>query len=108
MTDMGMEVELTPATRDGGKDILAYLPTEFGKLLCLVEAKRHKKTRPVGVSLVRSLYGTLDDHHATMGMLVTTSRFSPDARSFQERHKYKLSLKDFPDVVSWLMKYKER
>lgn len=106
LTNMGMEVELTQATRDGGKDILAYMDTEIGKLLCLVEAKQHNKNRPVGVSLVRTLFGTLVDHQATSGMLVTTSRFSKDANTFQERHKYQLSLKDYNDVVSWLLKYK--
>ncbi len=106
LTDMGMEVELTPATRDGGKDILAYMKTDIGKFLCLVEAKQHNKSRPVGVSLVRSLYGTLVDHQATSGMLVTTSRFAKPAQDFQQRHKYQLSLKDYSDVVSWLLKYK--
>ena len=69
LSDMGMEVELTPQTRDGGKDILAYMKTELGKFLCLVEAKRYAGTRAVDVSLVRSLFGTLVDHKATSGML---------------------------------------
>jgi len=107
LSDMGMEVELTPQTRDGGKDILAYMKTELGKFLCLVEAKRYKGTRPVDVSLVRSLFGTLVDHKATSGMLVTTSRFSKEAKAFQENHKYQISLKDYGDVVSWLPKYKK-
>ncbi len=107
LTDMGMEVELTPATRDGGKDILAYMKTEIGKFLCLVEAKQHNRQRPVGVGLVRSLFGTLVDHKATSGMLVTTSRFAKPAQEFQERHKYQLSLKDYGDVVSWILQYKE-
>lgn len=106
LADMGMEVELTPATRDGGKDILAYMKTDIGKFLCLVEAKRHNKSRPVGVSLVRSLYGTLIDHQATSGMLVTTSYFAKPAQDFQQRHRYQLSLKDYGDVVSWLLRYK--
>jgi len=106
LSDMGMEVELTPQTRDGGKDILAYMKTELGKFLCLVEAKRYTGTRAVDVSLVRSLFGTLVDHKATSGMLVTTSRFSKEAKAFQENHKYQLSLKDYGDVVSWLLKYK--
>jgi restriction endonuclease Mrr len=108
LADMGMEVELTPATRDGGKDILAYMNTNIGKLLCLVEAKQHNKSKPVGVSLVRTLYGTLMDHQATSGMLVTTSRFAQPAKDFQERHKYQLSLRDYNDVVAWLLKYKSK
>jgi hypothetical protein len=106
LAGMGMEVELTPATRDGGKDILAYMKTDIGKFLCLVETKQHNKLRPVGVSLVRSLYGTLVDHQANSGMLVTTSRFAEPAQAFQQRHKYQLLLKDYNDVVSWLLKHK--
>jgi HJR/Mrr/RecB family endonuclease len=107
LAGMGMEVELTPATRDGGKDILAYMKTEIGKFLTLVETKQHNKSRPVGVELVRSLFGTLIDHEATSGMLVTTSRFAKPAQQFQERHRYQLSLKDYGDVVTWILKHKE-
>lgn len=108
LIDMGMTVELTPATRDGGKDILAYMDTPVGKLLTLVEAKQYNQNRPVGVSLVRNLFGTVMDHQATNGMLVTTSRFAKPAQEFQERHKYELSLKDYNDVVSWILKHKAR
>jgi restriction system protein len=106
LTGMGFDVELTPETRDGGKDILAYMETPIGKVLTLVEAKQYNKNRPVGVSLVRSLFGTLVDHQATSGLLVTTSRFAKPAKQFQERHKYQLELKEYGDVVSWLMKHK--
>jgi hypothetical protein len=106
LTGMGMDVELTPATRDGGKDILAYMNTELGRFLTLVEAKQHNKARPVGVGLVRSLYGTLVDHQANSAMLVTTSRFAKPAKQFQERHRYQLSLKGYQDVVSWILKHK--
>src|SRR5437016_3760895 len=108
LVGMGMDVELTPATRDGGKDILAYMNTEMGRFLTLVEAKQHNKSRPVGVSLVRNLYGTLIDHQATTGMLVTTSRFAKPAKQFQERHKYQLTLKEYEDVVNWLLQYRRK
>ncbi len=51
LKDMGYDVELTPATRDGGKDILAFVQTPAAKLLCLVEAKRYRMDRTVGVEL---------------------------------------------------------
>ncbi len=108
LANMGMEVELTPETHDGGKDILAYMNTELGRFLTLVEAKQHNKSRPVGVSLVRSLFGTLVDHQATSGMLVTTSRFAKPAKQFQERHKYQLNLKEYEDVVTWLLQYRRK
>lgn len=106
LTNMGWEVELTGATRDGGKDILAYLSTDLGRLLCLVEAKRYRRDRQVGVELVRSLYGTLYDHQANSAMLVTTSSFSADAREFQKKHQYHLALRDYADIIGWLHQYK--
>jgi restriction system protein len=102
----GWEVKLTQATRDGGRDILAHVNTGTLKMLCLIEAKKHRKDRPVGVQLVRNLYGTFCDEQANSAMLVTTSYFSPEAKKLQERHKYQLSLKDYADVVDWILKYK--
>jgi restriction system protein len=105
---MGFEVEITKATRDGGKDILAYMRTGIGKFLCLVEAKKYRRDRKVGVELVRTLYGTLCDYQANSAMLVTTSSFSGDARAFQRKHEYQLSLQEYGDVVQWIQAYKQR
>jgi HJR/Mrr/RecB family endonuclease len=107
LADLGYDVELTPATRDGGKDILAYMTTPHGKLLCLVEAKKHRRDRPVGVELVRQLYGTLTDADANSAMLVTTSSFSKEAKAFQKRHQYKLALRDYTNIIKWIEDYKK-
>jgi restriction system protein len=103
--DMGFEVELTKATRDGGKDILASLKTEVGQILCLIEAKRYREDRKIGVSLVRTLYGTLCDYKATSAMMVTTSSYSKDAHALQHKHEYRLSLKEYGHVVDWIQRY---
>ncbi|WP_295715795.1 restriction endonuclease [Mucilaginibacter sp.] len=105
LADMGWEVELTKQTRDGGTDILAYLNTDIGRLLCLVEAKHYRPDRKIGVDLVRTLYGTLCDAQANSAMLVTSSTFTADAREFQQKHKYQLTLRDYADVVTWILKY---
>lgn len=105
LKDMGWEVELTKQTRDGGSDILAYLNTDIGRLLCLVEAKHYREDRKVGVDLVRTLYGTLFDAQANSAMLVTSSSFTADAKEFQQKHKYQLTLRDYSDIVNWIMKY---
>ena len=102
---MGWEVTLTKATRDGGKDILAYKDTGLNKILCLVEAKKYGRANPVAIGLVRQLHSTLTHEKANMGMMVTTSRFSPDSHKFQKSYKYQLSLKEYADVVSWLLRF---
>jgi restriction system protein len=103
--DIGYEVTLTQATRDGGKDILASMRTELGEFLCLVEAKHYREDRKIGVSLVRTLYGTLCDYQASSAMLVTTSSYSKDAQALQKKHKYELSLRNYTDVVGWIQRY---
>jgi restriction system protein len=105
---MGWEVELTPQTRDGGKDLLAYMDTDVGRLLCLVEAKKYRRDRKVGIGLVRELYGTLCDHQATSAMLVTTSSFTDDARAFQKRHQYHLALRDYGDIAGWIRRHAQK
>lgn len=104
---MGWEVHLTQQTRDGGRDILAYLNTDVARLLFLVEAKRYNPKRPVGVELVRNLYGTLCHEQANSAMLVTSSYFSPDAKEFQKQHVYQISLKDYQDIVKWIGNFKK-
>jgi len=96
---VGHEVTLPQATRDGGKDILATMKTDIGEILCLVDAKKYREDRKIGVGMVRTLYGTLNDYEASSAMLVTRSSYSKDARAMQEKHKYQLSLKDYTDVA---------
>ncbi len=79
----GMDVELTPASKDGGRDVLAYANTSIGRHLFYVECKRYSPGNPVGVKLVRELYGVLEAHKATAGMIVTTSNFTKGAVDFQ-------------------------
>ena len=105
LSDLGYMVELTPTSRDGGKDILAYLPTPHGRVLCLVEVKRYRQDRPVGVALIRQLYETLIDADASSAMLVTTSSFTAGAVEFQQKHEYKLALRDYGNVVQWIQDY---
>jgi len=105
LSDMGWEVELTKQTRDGGADILAYLNTDIGRLLCLVEAKHYSQDRKIGVDLVRTLYGTLFDAQANSAMMVTSSTFTKDAKEFQQKHQYQLTLRDYADIVTWILKY---
>ena len=98
----GFDIKLTPETRDGGRDILAFNKSSIGKHLYLVECKKYSPQIPVGVSLVRALYGCVEQERATAGMIVTTSYFSKDALDFREPLKYRLNLKDYEELVRWL------
>jgi hypothetical protein len=98
----GMSVRLTPKVKDGGYDILALNVDSLGKRLYLVECKRYEMGKPVGVGLVRALYGVVTKEAATSGLLVTTSRFTKSALAYATDIEYRLSLKDFGDLRKWL------
>lgn len=104
----GRTVRLTPPSGDGGRDLLVFDESELGTHLYLVECKRYAVDKPVGVGLVRHLYGVVEGEQATAGMLVTTSRFTGPARAWpDERHlTHRLSLRDYDDLKAWIRQYR--
>lgn len=105
LEDQGYEVELTPATRDGGVDILAIRRADLVENLYLVECKRYAEKNPVGIGYVQRLFGVKHAMGATAGVLVTSSYFSLPAKAFQSKHRYDISLKDYADLQDWLSAY---
>ncbi len=107
---VGFNVELTAPTRDGGCDIIAFSVNELGiQSKYIVECKRYRPDCPVGVRLVRSLYGIKDLKQAQHAILATTSYFTRDAIAFAENPSVLgLHLKDVNDISEWLKQcYKE-
>ena len=98
----GFDVELTPASNDGGVDLYAVRYEPYGKVLTVVECKRNAAHRPVGVEIVRSLHGAVDDKGASVGVLATTSSFTAGAQEFQQRHAFRLALQDWFDLQDML------
>lgn len=98
----GYNIELTPATRDGGKDIYVARKDDLGSFLYLVECKRYNPNHKVGVNVIRDLYGVLSKERATCGIAVTTSYFSKPAKEFQQEFQFRMSLKDFDSIKQWL------
>ncbi len=100
----GMDVHLTQASRDGGRDILAFTETAVGRHLYLVECKRYAAKRPVDVGWIRALYGVVEQERATAGLIVTTSYFTPDAVKFSNTVKHRISLRDQEELIEWIRK----
>ncbi len=98
----GYDVELTPATRDGGKDIYVAHKNDLGSFLYLVECKNYNPTRKVEVDVVRNLYGVVSAENATCGIIATTSYFTKQAQDFQQSVKFRMSLNDFNSIKQWL------
>lgn len=103
--DFGYEIILTPRSKDGGLDIRGIRKDAVGTLLYLIECKRYAPTRPVGIEIVRRLYGVTVDERASCGVVVTTSHFTRGAKEFADRNKYQVSLRDYNNLTEWLKHY---
>jgi len=101
---LGFNVKLTAPTKDGGCDIIAFSVNDLGiQSKYIVECKRYRPDCPVGVRLVRSLYGIKDSNQAQHAILATTSYFTRDAIAFAKTPSVLgLNLKDVNDISEWL------
>lgn len=97
----GLDVTLTPKSKDGGRDILAYYKNDIAENLYLVECKRYALNNPVGVKIIRELYGIVEAERATAGLVVTTSRFTKGALEFRETVRHRIKLKEYNQLCSW-------
>lgn len=104
-SDYGFKVELTPATRDGGYDIFATLHNPTTSFIALIECKRYAPTKPVGVEIVRGLYGVTEREGANQGLIVTSSTFTRGAIEEKARIGSRMELKDYETLTTWLHKY---
>lgn len=102
LSKQGYEIELTPASGDGGFDIYAARKEGLGKFLYLVECKRYIPPNKVGVEIVRGLYGVLQAKRATAGAIVTTSFFTSGAEEFQREVQHQLYLHDYISLQKWI------
>jgi len=84
LKDMGFDVELTQATRDGGRDIIAHVRTAVCSYLTHIECKRYAPDNKVGVGIIREVVGVHNIRKATKSVIVTTSFFSSDAKKEAE------------------------
>jgi HJR/Mrr/RecB family endonuclease len=105
LADQGYSVQLTPAQKDGGVDVIARLDLPTGPILTLVECKKYSAKNPVSVGIVRGLYGVLGARNATNAMIATTSYFTKNARAEQGSFQYRMSLVDFGEIKNWLRPY---
>lgn len=98
----GWRVELTPKTKDGGYDIFAFSGSPGGvSSSWLVECKRYRPDRKVGVEVVRSICGVKEQLKAANAMIVTTSSFTRGAHEWSKT-RWDLSLRDYDGILSWL------
>lgn len=101
----GFSVELTKRSHDGGRDVIAIRSDLGIRTKFLIECKRYAPSRPVGVDLVRALYGVQQQEGANKSVLATTSRFTREALTFAKAihtTEWLMDLKDIDDIKAWV------
>ncbi|MBE3001359.1 restriction endonuclease [Nocardiopsis sp. HNM0947] len=81
---IGMQSWVTQASKDDGVDAVATNEDPIVGGLCVIQAKRY--SRAVGVAAVRELAGTMEDKHASKGIMVTTSWVTKGGHDHARRH----------------------
>lgn len=105
LRSMGMGVQRVGKTnrKDGGVDIVAWperlLTVPF---LLAVQVKHRSTGKPVGPGPVRDLQGVLSRLPCEVGMLVTNTEFTADARWVANQRPTLVRLRDFADVMRWI------
>ena len=87
----GFKVTLTSSTGGKGVDVYVVRHDELGSSLSVVQAKRYRPDRKIGVSLVRELKGTVATTNASAGVLLTTSFFTKGAKALAAEYEYTLA-----------------
>lgn len=95
---LGFSVKITQETRDGGRDIIATKAEPIPFTL-IAECKHWHEKHKVDVSVVRSIYGVQTAMQANQSIVVTSSKFTKDARKFAEDRKNLMALWDIDDLL---------
>lgn len=106
--DNGFETQLTQATRDGGKDIVATKPEINGRpVVFYVECKRYARTNKVDVRVIRELYGIQTSDRINKACLVTSSLFTREAIDYAEEQNMMIDLIDGEQLYKLIRKSDE-
>jgi restriction endonuclease Mrr len=105
LEDMDLDVQLTKATRDGGRDIIATMKNALTSMLIFVECKKYSPDFKVDVSVIREVAGVHTFRKPEKSIIVTTSTFTKDAIEEAKLLNGKMELKDYEKLKEWLIKY---
>ncbi len=96
-------VEHAGKTGDGGVDGILYLD-RLGLERVYVQAKRWNGAS-VGASVIRDFAGAMDVAGATKGVVLTTARFTGDARAYVERSPKAIRLIDGVELAGFMIEF---
>jgi HJR/Mrr/RecB family endonuclease len=102
----GWDVQLTPETKDGGYDIFAISKDVSGmRTSWIIECKRFRSDRKVGVDIARSLYAVKGDLRVANAMIATTSSFTQGVHDYKTS-RYDFHLSDYEQLIEWMNQYR--
>ena len=105
---MGFEVGRVGKTnrKDGGIDLVAWpkLSTPFPFLLAVQVKHHHSATTKTSVKDVRDFHGVLNSGGSAfhLGVLVTSTTFTADAKWFAEKNENLIRLRGLADLTRWM------
>lgn len=106
LDDMGFElIRVGQGTyrKDGGIDIVAWPRVSAVPCLMAVQVKHTASlARRIGPAPVRDLQGAIKTTGLNVGLLVTNTTFTPDAKWVAEQLPLLMRLRDFHDLRRWL------
>ena len=107
LTQMGLDVQRVGDVfrKDGGIDLIAYPNRGCAfPFLLAVQAKHHRTTRKTPARDVRDFHAAVAARTSPfhMGMIITNTSFTADARWFASNNQTLLRLRDLADVGRWL------
>ena len=103
---LGYETRLTAKTRDGGYDIMLSENSSGEQIV--VECKRYRESRKVGIEIVDRILGVQLRHQIPKARIVTTSTFTSGAQAAASEAAqvgYALELFDASDLLAALQVY---
>ena len=102
----GYNVKLTKQTRDGGKDMIILNKSNLGDFIIYAECKKRAPKHPIGVKIVRELYGVVEQDKATAGLIITTSAFTKDAVDFRNKIKGRMNFIDYTELLKQISEFR--
>ncbi len=71
----------------------------------IIECKKYREDRKIGVDIVRSLFGVKLDLKVMGALLATTSYFTKGAMDYKAS-RYDLQLRDYEGILEWVNEYR--
>jgi len=98
----GYDIKLGPGTKDGRVDVRVWPSGEImGPPLMLIQCKRYAKSSLIKVEYIKALWSDVVFEDAQKGLIVTTSRVTPEAKRLASVRKYPLDFAENEKVKEW-------